>query len=70
MNKFFHVSDIGDLKAALAEARQVKQTPYAWKHLGENRTRMNEMKLKRRDYVAFALQALFLAAIIIESRIF
>ena len=37
---------------------------------GENRTRMNEMKLKRRDYVAFALLALFLAAIIIESRIF
>ena len=40
MNKFFHVPDIGDLKAALAEARQVKQTPYAWKHLGENRTIM------------------------------
>ena len=37
---------------------------------GENRTRMNEMKLKRRDYVAFALKALFLAVIIIESRIF
>ena len=37
---------------------------------GENRTRMNEMKLKRRDYVAFVLQALFLAVIIIESRIF
>ena len=37
---------------------------------GENRTRMNEMKLKRRDYVAFALQALFMAVIIIESRIF
>ena len=37
---------------------------------GENRTRMNEMKLKRRDYVAFALLALFLVAIIIESRIF
>ena len=36
---------------------------------GENRTRMNEMKLKRRDYVAFVLQALFLAVIIIESRI-
>ena len=37
---------------------------------GENRTRMNEMKLKRRDYVAFAFQAMFLAVIIIESRIF
>ena len=36
---------------------------------GEHRTRMNEMKLKRRDYVAFVLLALFLAAIIIESRI-
>ena len=37
---------------------------------GEHRTRMNEMKLKSRDYVAFVLLALFLAAIIIESRIF
>ena len=37
---------------------------------GETRTRRKEMKLKRRDYVAFALQALFLAVIIIESRIF
>lgn len=37
---------------------------------GEHRTRMNEMKLKTRDYVAFVLLALFLAVIIIESRIF
>ena len=40
MKSFFHVSDIGDLGAALAEARQVKATPYAWKHLGENKTIM------------------------------
>ena len=37
---------------------------------GEHRTRMNEMKLKTRDYTAFVLMVLFLAAIIIESRIF
>jgi len=40
MKTFFHVSDIGDLKAALAEAKQVKETPFAWKHLGENKTIM------------------------------
>lgn len=40
MKSFFHVEDIGNLEAALQEARQVKQTPYAWKNLGENRTIM------------------------------
>ena len=40
MKSFFHVQDIGDLKLALEEARQVKATPYAWKHLGENKTIM------------------------------
>ena len=40
MKSFFHVSDIGDLAAALEEAKQVKKTPYAWKHLGENKTIM------------------------------
>ncbi len=40
MKSFFHVSDIGDLKAALEEAREVKQNPFAWKHLGENKTIM------------------------------
>lgn len=37
---------------------------------GEQRTRMHEMKLKGRDYVAFLLLALFLAVIIIESILF
>lgn len=37
---------------------------------GENRTRMNEMKLKGRDYSALVFLALFLAAIIVESRVF
>ena len=37
---------------------------------GEHRTRMNEMKLKRRDYIAFVLLAVFLAVIILESRLF
>ena len=37
---------------------------------GENRTRMNEMKLRRRDYIAFILEAVFLVLIIIETRIF
>lgn len=40
MKSFFHVSDIGDLNVALAEAMQVKATPFAWKHLGENKTIM------------------------------
>ena len=40
MKSFFHVSDIGDLNLALEEARQVKATPFAWKHLGENKTIM------------------------------
>ena len=34
---------------------------------GEHRTRMHEMKMKGRDYAAFALQALFLAVIIVEA---
>ena len=40
MKKFFYVDDIGDLSAALKEAGQVKANPFAWKHLGENRTIM------------------------------
>ena len=40
MKSFFHVQDICDLNLALEEARQVKATPYAWKHLGENKTIM------------------------------
>lgn len=40
MKSFFHVQDIGDLGKALEEATQVKATPFAWKHLGENRTIM------------------------------
>lgn len=39
-------------------------------HGGENRTRMHEMKLKIGDFIAFVLQALFLALIIIEARMF
>ena len=37
---------------------------------GENRTRMHEMKLKGRDIAAFILEAVFLALIIIEARMF
>ena len=40
MKTFFHVSDIGDLRAALEEARQVKAMPFAWNHLGRNKTLM------------------------------
>ena len=39
-------------------------------HGGENRTRMHEMKLRTRDFVAFALEVIFLALIIIEARMF
>lgn len=38
MRTFFHVSDIGDLNAALREAREVKANRFSWKHLGENKT--------------------------------
>lgn len=37
---------------------------------GENRTRMNEMKLHLNDGIAFGLMAIFLAMIIIETRAF
>ncbi|MBR5230320.1 MAG: energy-coupling factor transporter transmembrane protein EcfT [Firmicutes bacterium] len=37
---------------------------------GDHRTRMHEMKLKGRDYAAIVLLILFMAAIIIETRMF
>ena len=37
---------------------------------GKGRTRMHEMKLKARDYIAFLLEAIFLAIVIIEARMF
>ncbi len=37
MKSFLHVSDIGNLRAALDEALAVKATPYAWQHLGQNK---------------------------------
>ena len=37
---------------------------------GEHRTRMNEMKLKKRDYTALVLLTMFLAVIITESKLF
>ena len=40
MKSFFHVGDIGDLGAALEEAKQVKATPFDWKHLGQDKTIM------------------------------
>ena len=40
MRKFFNVGDIGDIAAALEEAREVKKNRFAWRHLGENRTIM------------------------------
>ena len=36
---------------------------------GENRTCMNEMKFRKRDYAAIVMMVLFLAVIIIESRL-
>ena len=38
MKSFFHVQDIGDLDAALKEALEVKENPFAWKHLGIDKT--------------------------------
>jgi len=38
MKSFLHVHDIGDLRRALDEAKQVKATPFAWQELGKNKT--------------------------------
>ena len=38
MKSFFHVQDIGNLDAALKEALEVKKNPFAWKHLGQDKT--------------------------------
>jgi N-succinyl-L-ornithine transcarbamylase len=38
MKKFISASDVPDFASFLQEARQVKQSPYAWKHLGTNKT--------------------------------
>lgn len=38
MRYFQHVEDIGDLKAAVKEALEVKANRFAYKHLGENKT--------------------------------
>lgn len=38
MNKFLTVDDIGDLNTALKEAQEVKNNPFAYQHLGKNKT--------------------------------
>ena len=38
MRSFFHVQDIGNLGEALKEALEVKKNPFAWKHLGTDKT--------------------------------
>ena len=38
MRTFFNVEDLGDLKAALAEAQEVKKNRYAYQHLGKDKT--------------------------------
>ena len=38
MKSFFHVQDIGNLDDALKEALEVKKNPFAWNHLGKNKT--------------------------------
>ncbi len=38
MKQFLHVSDIGDLNAALKEAKEVKTNPFGWQNLGKNKT--------------------------------
>ena len=40
MKQFLYASDIGSISEALAEAKAVKATPFAWKHLGADRTIM------------------------------
>lgn len=38
MKTFFNVEDLGDLKVALSEAREVKANRYAYQELGKNKT--------------------------------
>jgi N-succinyl-L-ornithine transcarbamylase len=38
MKQFVSAADVPDFPAFLHQARQVKQTPHAWKHLGTHRT--------------------------------
>lgn len=38
MKQFLTVNDIGDLNEALKEAQEVKKNPFAWQHLGKNKT--------------------------------
>ena len=38
MKQFINVDDIGDIRAAAAEALEVKANRFAYKHLGENKT--------------------------------
>lgn len=38
MNTFFNVEDLGGLREALAEAREVKGNRYGYQHLGKNKT--------------------------------
>lgn len=38
MNSFLHVQDIGDLKQALTEAREIKADRFKYHHLGNNKT--------------------------------
>ncbi len=38
MRIFQHVQDIGNLRAALAEAQEVKRDRFQWRHLGRNKT--------------------------------
>jgi N-succinyl-L-ornithine transcarbamylase len=40
MKIFQHVSDIGDLKQALAEAQEIKNERFKYQHLGKNKTLM------------------------------
>ena len=40
MRSFFNVEDIGDLRKALQEAKEVKANPFGYKHLGTNKTIM------------------------------
>ena len=38
MKTFFHVEDIGDLRLALEEAKEVKDNRFGYQQLGKNKT--------------------------------
>ena len=44
MRTYTNVKDLGNLNEAVKEALEIKKNRYAYKHLGENKTLLMEIK--------------------------